>query len=110
MIPTENVFYNRALVSDAQIVCCDEITSALDAETETLVMNTLYSTLRGKAVLLIAHRLSTVRAADEILFLDEGKIVERGSHEDLMDFSDHKNLGQRYSSFLKSADSFENAR
>ena len=60
-------------------------------------MSTLFRALRGKAVLLIAHRVTTIHGADEILFLENGKITEKGSHDELL------KLGVRYSSYIKSA-------
>ncbi|KAL7488796.1 hypothetical protein ACHAW6_014411 [Cyclotella cf. meneghiniana] len=89
----------RALVSRAPIVICDEITASLDAETEKTVIGTLSRATEGKAVLLIAHRLSTIRHADEIVFLERGKIVERGTHDELV------LLNGRYSSYLKTLNS-----
>lgn len=71
----------RALISKAPIVICDEVTSALDAETEETVIGTLFKVTKGKAVLVIAHRLSTIRHADEIVFLENGKVLERGTHK-----------------------------
>ncbi len=74
----------RALVRDAPILILDEPTSALDPETERALVRALREASRSRLVLVIAHRLSTVRDADRILFLDEGRIVERGSHDQLM--------------------------
>ena len=75
----------RALVRDARILILDEPTSALDSETEQRVVAALREASRSRVVLVIAHRLSTVRAADQIVFMEAGRIVERGSHEELMD-------------------------
>ena len=86
----------RALISRASIIICDEITASLDAETERTVMTTLSKAMKEKAVLLIAHRLSTIRHADEIAFLENGRIVERGTHYELV------RLNGRYSSYVKS--------
>ncbi len=74
----------RALVRDAPILILDEPTSALDPETEQRLVAALREASRSRLVLVIAHRLSTVRAADQILFLDAGRIVERGTHEELV--------------------------
>ncbi len=75
----------RALVRDARILILDEPTSALDPETEARFVATLREVSRDRLVVVIAHRLSTVRASDEILFLDGGEIVERGSHAQLLE-------------------------
>ncbi|MEE8558486.1 MAG: ABC transporter ATP-binding protein, partial [Myxococcota bacterium] len=74
----------RALVRDAPILILDEPTSALDPETEQRLVRSLREAARDRLVLVIAHRLSTVRGADRIDFLDAGLIIESGSHEELM--------------------------
>ena len=74
----------RALVRDAPILILDEPTSALDPETERDLVGALREASRTRLVLVIAHRLSSIRSADQILFVDGGRIVERGSHEELM--------------------------
>jgi ATP-binding cassette, subfamily B, bacterial MsbA len=74
----------RALVWRARILILDEPTSALDPETEQVLVESLREASRDRLVLVIAHRLSTVRSADEILFLADGAIIERGSHDELM--------------------------
>jgi len=74
----------RALVRDAPILILDEPTSALDPDTERRLVDALRRASRQRIVIVIAHRLSTVREADQILFLDAGRIVERGSHAELM--------------------------
>lgn len=74
----------RAILKDAPILLLDEPTSALDNETEALVQEALNKIMKGKTVLVVAHRLSTIRDADEVLVIDQGNIVERGSHETLM--------------------------
>ncbi len=73
----------RLLLKDPRIVLLDEATSHLDTESEALVQAALAEALAGRTSMVIAHRLSTIVAADEIVVLDEGRIVERGSHRDL---------------------------
>src|SRR5438270_6217148 len=74
----------RVLLKAPAIVILDEATAHLDSETELLVQQALAEALAGRTSVVIAHRLSTIRAADEILVLDEGRIVERGPHEQLL--------------------------
>ena len=79
----QRVAIARALLRDAPILLLDEATSALDAESEQLVQQALDHLMEDRTTLVIAHRLATVRAADRIVVLDEGRIVEQGSHEEL---------------------------
>jgi subfamily B ATP-binding cassette protein MsbA len=74
----------RALLKDAPVLLLDEATSALDPESEHHVQAALDEVMRGRTTLVVAHRLSTIEHADEILVLDEGRIVERGRHADLL--------------------------
>jgi len=74
----------RALLKDAPILILDEATSALDSESEAIVQEALDTLMRGRTTFVIAHRLSTVRNADMVLVVEEGRIVERGSHEELL--------------------------
>jgi len=74
----------RMLLKDPAIVILDEATSHLDSENESLVQDALAVALSGRTSIVIAHRLSTITAADQILVLDEGRIVERGSHDELL--------------------------
>jgi ABC-type multidrug transport system fused ATPase/permease subunit len=74
----------RALVRRSRIVILDEPTSALDPETEQRLVSALREASRSRLVMVIAHRLSTVRSADQILFVEGGQILERGSHSELM--------------------------
>lgn len=75
----------RALIKNAPILILDEATSALDAQSEQLVQQALENLMSGRTTFIIAHRLATVRNADTILVLENGRIVERGSHGDLME-------------------------
>ncbi len=79
----QRVAIARALLRDAPILLLDEATSALDAESEQLVQQALDGLMQGRTTLVIAHRLATVRAADRIVVLDDGRIVEQGTHEAL---------------------------
>ncbi|GJD35866.1 ABC transporter transmembrane domain-containing protein [Methylobacterium aerolatum] len=74
----------RAILKDAPILLLDEATSALDAESERAVQSALDTLMRGRTTIVIAHRLATIRAADRILVLDDGRIVESGTHESLL--------------------------
>jgi subfamily B ATP-binding cassette protein MsbA len=74
----------RALLRDPPILILDEATSALDTESERLVQQAIERLMQERTVLVIAHRLATVRHADEIVVLDEGRLVQRGSHEELL--------------------------
>jgi subfamily B ATP-binding cassette protein HlyB/CyaB len=74
----------RALIGDPRILIFDEATSALDYESERIVQANMRRIARGRTVLIIAHRLSTVRRADRIITLEAGKIVEDGTHEALL--------------------------
>merc|ERR1712023_175139 len=74
----------RALLKNPDILICDEVTGALDVGTEARVMQSLYETRKGKTTVVIAHRLATVKEADEIIVMKAGKIAERGTHLELM--------------------------
>ncbi|MFC7053855.1 ABC transporter transmembrane domain-containing protein [Hansschlegelia quercus] len=80
----QRVALARALLRDASVLLLDEATSALDAESETLVQEALATTRRGRTTLVIAHRLATVLAADRIVVVDAGRIVEEGTHAELV--------------------------
>lgn len=74
----------RAMLKDAPILLLDEATSALDSELEAAIQQSLYRLMEGKTVIAIAHRLSTIAAMDRLIVLDEGRIVEQGSHKTLL--------------------------
>ncbi|KLI04490.1 ABC transporter [Mycolicibacterium conceptionense] len=74
----------RALIRDSPILILDEPTAALDAESEHLVMSALQRLMAGRTVITIAHRLSTIRDADKIVVLEEGRVVEEGTHTELL--------------------------
>lgn len=78
----------RAVFKNPQILILDEATSALDTESERLVQDALTNLMQGRTTLVIAHRLSTIKQADEIIVMQEGKIVERGKHVDLIEKED----------------------
>ncbi len=80
----QRVAIARAILADPRILILDEATSSLDSESEALIRDGLRSLRRGRTTFVIAHRLSTIESADQILVLEQGQIVERGSHEELM--------------------------
>ncbi|TDE37024.1 ABC transporter ATP-binding protein [Antarcticimicrobium sediminis] len=80
----QRVTLARVILKDAPILLLDEATSALDSEVEAAIQKTLYGMMQGKTVIAIAHRLSTIAEMDRILVMDRGRIVEQGSHADLL--------------------------
>ena len=72
------------MLANPRIVVLDEATSAIDSVTEARLQRALEALLRGRTAFIVAHRLSTIRRADLVLVLDQGRIVERGTHETLM--------------------------
>jgi subfamily B ATP-binding cassette protein MsbA len=74
----------RAILADPKLLILDEATSSLDSESEAMIQDGLRSLRRGRTTFVIAHRLSTIRSADQILVLEGGEIVERGTHEELL--------------------------
>jgi subfamily B ATP-binding cassette protein MsbA len=75
----------RAVLKNPPIMILDEATSSLDTESEKLVQDALFKLMENRTSIVIAHRLSTVRNADEICVLQEGKIIERGKHDELIE-------------------------
>ncbi len=80
----QRVALARVILKNAPILLLDEATSALDSEVEAAIQDTLYGMMQGKTVIAIAHRLSTIAQMDRILVLDQGRIVEQGSHSELL--------------------------
>ena len=86
----QRVAIARAVLADPRILILDEATSSLDSESEAMIRDGLRSLRRGRTTFVIAHRLSTIESADQILVLEQGEIVERGTHRELIE------LGGRY--------------
>jgi ABC-type multidrug transport system fused ATPase/permease subunit len=80
----QRVAIARAILKDPPILILDEATSALDADSERLIKDALSYLMKGRTTVIIAHRLSTVRECDRILVFEEGRIVEEGSHDELL--------------------------
>ena len=80
----QRVALARAILRDAPILLLDEATSALDSESETLVQQALWQLMEGRTALVVAHRLSTVAGMDRLVVLDRGRIVEQGTHQQLL--------------------------
>jgi ATP-binding cassette subfamily B multidrug efflux pump len=74
----------RVMLKDAPILLLDEATSALDSEVEAAIQTSLYQLMEGKTVIAIAHRLSTIAAMDRLIVVDDGKIIEQGTHAELL--------------------------
>ena len=72
------------MLKQAPILVLDEATSALDSESEKLIQKALWTLMEGKTAVVIAHRLSTIQRMDRIVVIDKGKIIEQGSHDELL--------------------------
>ncbi|MCR4655169.1 MAG: ABC transporter ATP-binding protein/permease [Lachnospiraceae bacterium] len=92
----------RAILKNAPIIILDESTASIDPENEHLIQGALTELSKGKTVIIIAHRLATIEAADQILVVDEGSIVEKGKHEELV------GLGGKYANFVRIRKEAEN--
>ena len=80
----QRVAIARALLAEPRLLILDEATSSLDSESEALIQDGLRSLRHGRTTFVIAHRLSTIQSADQILVLEHGQIVERGTHDELL--------------------------
>jgi ABC-type multidrug transport system fused ATPase/permease subunit len=89
------ISFARAILTNPDMLILDEATSSIDPYTELVIQNALKKLLSNRLVIIIAHRLSTIRLCDEIVVIDHGRIVERGTHGELM------KAGGIYSSFYK---------
>jgi len=85
----QRIAIGRALLKNAPLLILDEATSALDTKSERRIQQALYALLENRTTFVIAHRLSTVERADRIIVLDQGRIVERGTHAELLDANGH---------------------
>ena len=83
------VCFTRALLADPRLVILDEATSSIDALTEARLQTALVTLLRGRTSFVVAHRLSTIRHADLVLVLDQGRVIERGTHTELLAHGGH---------------------
>ncbi len=92
----------RAILKNSPVIILDESTASIDPENEHLIQGALTELSKGKTVIIIAHRLATIEAADQILVVDEGSVVERGKHEELV------NLGGKYAGFVRIRKEAEN--
>lgn len=80
----QRVAIARAMIKDAPVLILDEATSALDNKSEAIVQKALENLIKGRTVFVIAHRLSTIKNADKIAVINEGQLVEMGTHHELM--------------------------
>ena len=81
----QRVSIARAILANPKVLILDEATSSLDVESELLIQQSLANLINGRTTIVIAHRLSTIRQADQILVVEQGEIIERGTHDELID-------------------------
>jgi ABC-type multidrug transport system fused ATPase/permease subunit len=93
------ICFTRAMVADPRILILDEATSAVDGLTEARIRHALHTLVEGRTTFVIAHRLSTIREADRILVIEHGRIVERGTHDDLVEAGGH--YDRMYADYLQ---------
>ena len=85
----QRVAIARVILKDAPIMVLDEATSALDSEVEAAIQSSLGTLMQGRTVIAIAHRLSTIAQMDRLIVLDRGRIVEQGTHDELLGHNGH---------------------
>src|SRR5262245_4391391 len=101
----------RAILKDAPILILDEATSSLDSESEAVIQDALWTLMEGRTAIVIAHRLSTVRRMDRLVVLEHGRIVEQGSHDELLALGGiYAALWARQSGGFLGADDSDNVR
>jgi ATP-binding cassette subfamily B protein RtxE len=81
----QRIAFMRALINNPKILILDEATSALDYESERVILNHLPKIRENRTIISVAHRLNTIKYADIIIFIDNGKITEQGTHQELID-------------------------
>ena len=105
-IEFENVDFSydnkRAILKDAPVIILDESTASIDPENEHLIQGAITELSKGKMVIIIAHRLATIESVDQILVVDNGCLIEKGTHAELID------RGGKYSEFVKIRQKAEN--
>jgi ATP-binding cassette subfamily B multidrug efflux pump len=83
----QRVAIARAILENKKILVLDEATSALDSESEVLIQEAMEEVMKNKTCIVIAHRLSTIRKMDKIVVMEKGKIIEKGSHNELLNLN-----------------------
>ena len=91
----QRIYLARAILKDAPVIILDEATASIDPENEHLIQEAISELTRGKTIITIAHRLATIEEADQILVVEDGQIVQRGTHKELL-----QEKG-RYQNFVK---------